>query len=51
MQPPLFLWEPRELLAFQSLEAMEGFIEPPDVDEGRAFDSTGMLLSVLFALT
>lgn len=46
MQPPLFVWEPNELLAFETVEALEGFIEPPDVDSGRAFDAEGRLLSV-----
>jgi hypothetical protein len=31
MQPPLFLWEPNDLIAFDSVEEMEAFIEPPDV--------------------
>jgi hypothetical protein len=32
-------------MAFGSAEALEAYVEPPDVDAGRAFDSTGRLLS------
>jgi hypothetical protein len=46
MEPPLFLWEPNDLLAFKSADALEAFVEPYDVDAGRAFDATGRLLSV-----
>jgi hypothetical protein len=46
MKPPLFIWEPDDLTAFESVAALEAFVEPPDVDAGRAFDATGMLLSV-----
>jgi hypothetical protein len=40
-----------ELLAFASIAALEAFVEPPDVDDGRAFDATGRLLSVTAAGT
>jgi hypothetical protein len=46
MKPPLFIWEPNDLIAFGSVEALEAFVEPPDVDAGRAFDATGRLLSL-----
>jgi hypothetical protein len=46
VKPPLFIWEPNDLMAFESAEALEAFVEPPDVDAGRAFDATGRLLSV-----
>jgi hypothetical protein len=46
MNPPLFIWEPNDLMAFDSARALEAFVEPPDVDAGRAFDATGRLLSV-----
>lgn len=46
MKPPLFVWEPNDLMAFESVEGLEAYVEPPDVDTGRAFDATGRLLSV-----
>jgi hypothetical protein len=42
MKPPLFIWESDDLTAFESVAALEAFVEPPDVDAGRAFDATGM---------
>jgi hypothetical protein len=46
MEPPLFVWEPNDLIAFESAAALEAYVEPADVDSGRAFDATGRLLSV-----
>jgi hypothetical protein len=46
MKSPLFIWEPNDLIAFESVDALEAYVEPPDADAGRAFDATGRLLSV-----
>jgi hypothetical protein len=46
MKPPIFLWEPNDLLVFNSAEAAEGWIEWQDVDEGTVYDSEGRLLQL-----
>src|SRR5918995_77353 len=45
MRPPIFLWEPNDLLAFDSAERAEAFVEPPDVQAGVVFDADGRLLA------
>ena len=46
MKPPIFVWEPNDLLAFGSVEATEGWIEWQDHDEGKVFDCEGRLLEL-----
>lgn len=46
-KPPIFIWEPGDLLAFGSLEDAEAYLEPADVrrsDFGVVLDSTGRRL-------
>ncbi len=38
------MWEPNELLVFDSVERAETWTEPPDVDAGVAYDAEGRLL-------
>jgi hypothetical protein len=45
MRPPIFLWEPNDLLVFDSVEKAEAFVEPPDVKAGIAYDAEGRLLA------
>jgi hypothetical protein len=44
MRPPIFVWEPNDLMAFDSVEAAERFVEPFDADEGEVYDSDGRRL-------
>ena len=44
MEPPLFIWEPNDLLVFGSRSSLEDYVEVPDVDVGTAYDSEGRLL-------
>jgi hypothetical protein len=45
MRPPIFVWEPNDLLVFASVEAAERFVEPPDADAGVVYDAEGRLLA------
>ncbi|HEX4186899.1 MAG TPA: hypothetical protein VHY83_03275 [Solirubrobacteraceae bacterium] len=44
IRPPIFIWEPNELLAFDSIHSAEGFVEPYDADDGTVYDAEGRLL-------
>jgi len=44
MRPPIFVWEPNDLLVFDSVDRAEAFTEPPDIDVGTAYDAEGRLL-------
>lgn len=46
MKPPIFVWEPNDMMAFESVRAVEGWVEWQDVDEGTVFDSEGRLLEL-----
>jgi hypothetical protein len=46
MEPPLFIWEPNDLLVFGSRSALEAYVEVPDVDVGTAYDAAGRLLRI-----
>jgi sugar lactone lactonase YvrE len=39
------VWEPNDLLVFESVERAEAFTEPPDVHAGVAYDAEGRLLT------
>lgn len=45
VKPPIFLWEPNELLVWASVEAAESGIEPYDVNVGVVYDAEGRLLA------
>ena len=45
MRPPIFVWQPNELLVFDSVEWAEQWTEPYDVDEGVVYDAEGRLLA------
>jgi len=46
-KPPIFIWEPNDLSAFESQEAAEKSLETVDVEDGvytAAYDAQGLLL-------
>jgi hypothetical protein len=44
MDPPIFAWEPNDLVAFESVKAAERFLEPEHGDVGTLWDSKGQQL-------
>jgi hypothetical protein len=44
MEPPLFVWEPNDLIVFDSASALQAYVEVPDADVGVAYDAVGRLL-------
>jgi hypothetical protein len=48
MKPPIFVYEPRDLDVFDSVEAAEQYLEPIDVQHNRfvAYDSESRLLAL-----
>jgi hypothetical protein len=45
MRPPIFHWEPNELIAFDSVESAVSATEPYDVNDGVVYDADGRLLA------
>jgi hypothetical protein len=45
MRTPIFVWEPNDMAAFESVEEAESHTEPYDVDEGVVYDAEGRLLA------
>ena len=48
MRAPIFVWEPNDLIVFDSVERAEAWIEPYDVADRVVYDADGRLLA--FAL-
>jgi hypothetical protein len=48
VKPPIFIYEPVDLLVFREVETALRYLEPPDVENGVgvAFDSEGKALTV-----
>jgi hypothetical protein len=48
MKPPIFIYEPVDLLVFRDVDTACRYLEPPDVARGvgKAFDSEGKPLTV-----
>jgi hypothetical protein len=48
VKPPIFIYEPVDLLVFREVETALRYLEPPDVEKGVgvAFDSEGKVLTV-----
>lgn len=47
LKPPIFVWEPNDLSAYESPEAAEKHLEAVDVEDGvyaAAYDAQGLLL-------
>jgi hypothetical protein len=44
MDPPIFAWEPNDLVAFESVKAAERFLEPEHGEVGTLWDSKGQRL-------
>jgi hypothetical protein len=45
MRPPIFYWEPNEMIVYDSVESATSSTEPYDVDEGTVYDADGRLLA------
>jgi len=50
LEPPIFIWDPNDLSAFESAEAAGKYLEAVDVETGvykAAYDAQGRLLKLL----
>ena len=41
LNPPIFVWEPRDLVAFSTIDEACHYVEPEDVERVIGFDSAG----------